>query len=645
MTQRFHGLPAAPGVGIGNLLIYRTWHPTFMPSQVADDPNQEWQHFLAAQQAVDLELATLATDENSLIAEVFTAQRTILQDQTLTQAVQQAIFQEHQSALAATHAMIHHFADLFRDLGDDYFAGRAVDILDIGHRLLKQMGAPVHEHQEIGQIAAGTILVARDVTFSELTQLPLNHIVGIALAESTPTAHSAILARSLGIPLVCTIGDAILHLPAVSNQTDAHSPDAPGRVSTQFLTSDQPAVIDGDEGYLLVEPTPDELAAYQAKRQTQMADRASAVEHAHEPANTSEGLLVPVLANANNPEDVTLACTNGADGVGLLRTEYLFQNRLDPPTLEEQYDTYLYFATQMIGRQLTVRAFDIGGDKPMPYLIHSHEANPFLGLRGVRLLLTKPELISTQYQALWRVAYTLATGACIGSSEGASEEERPSPSRGASEEDRLSPSRGASEEERLSPSRGASKEVDLRFMLPMISTVEEVRAMRAVLTEVEARETAALSASDPRLVPKIKIGVMIEVPSAALIADRIAPLVDFFSIGTNDLAQYVLATDRTNSSVAMLADPLHPAVLRLIQLTCQAGAAAGIPVSICGEIGGDPAAIPLLLGLGLNELSVPVPAIPLVKEAVRHSTQTDCYTLANQALCCEDGRHVRSLLG
>lgn len=621
MTQRFHGLPAAPGVGIGNLLIYRTWHPTFMPSQVADDPNQEWQHFLAAQQAVDLELATLATDENSLIAEVFTAQRTILQDQTLTQAVQQAIFQEHQSALAATHAMIHHFADLFRDLGDDYFAGRAVDILDIGHRLLKQMGAPVHEHQEIGQIAAGTILVARDVTFSELTQLPLNHIVGIALAESTPTAHSAILARSLGIPLVCTIGDAILHLPAVSNQTDAHSPDAPGRVSTQFLTSDQPAVIDGDEGYLLVEPTPDELAAYQAKRQTQMADRASAVEHAHEPANTSEGLLVPVLANANNPEDVTLACTNGADGVGLLRTEYLFQNRLDPPTLEEQYDTYLYFATQMIGRQLTVRAFDIGGDKPMPYLIHSHEANPFLGLRGVRLLLTKPELISTQYQALWRVAYTLATGACIGSSE------------------------GASEEERLSPSRGASKEVDLRFMLPMISTVEEVRAMRAVLTEVEARETAALSASDPRLVPKIKIGVMIEVPSAALIADRIAPLVDFFSIGTNDLAQYVLATDRTNSSVAMLADPLHPAVLRLIQLTCQAGAAAGIPVSICGEIGGDPAAIPLLLGLGLNELSVPVPAIPLVKEAVRHSTQTDCYTLANQALCCEDGRHVRSLLG
>ncbi|MEZ4728099.1 MAG: putative PEP-binding protein, partial [Caldilineaceae bacterium] len=289
------------------------------------------------------------------------------------------------------------------------------------------------------------------------------------------------------------------------------------------------------------------------------------------------------------------------DGVGLLRTEYLFQNRLDPPTLQEQYDTYSYFATQLVGRQLTIRAFDIGGDKPMPYLIHSHEANPFLGLRGIRLLLTKPELISTQYRALWRVAHTLATG--------------------------------------------AGTEIDIRFMLPMISTVEEVRAMRAVLAEVEAKERAALPASAQGVVPKIKIGVMIEVPSAALIADRIAPLVDFFSIGTNDLAQYVLATDRTNSSVAALADPLHPAVLRLIQLTCQAGAAAGIPVSICGEIGGDPAAIPLLLGLGLNELSVPVPAIPLVKEAVRRVTQVDCCTLADRALRCEGGSQVHTLLG
>lgn len=575
MTVLFHGLPAAPGIGIGNLFIHRPWRPvTTLSPQTADDPTLEWQQFLAAQQAVDQELATLAADENTLIAEIFTAQRAILQDQTFTHAVQQAIFQEQQNVLAATHMVIHHFADMFRNLGDEYFAGRAVDVLDIGHRLLKQMGAPVFELQQMRQIPAGTILIARDVTFSEITQMPLAQIVGIALAESTPTAHSAILARSLGIPMICTLGDTILH-----------------------LSSSQSAVIDGDVGCLLVEPTLAELATYQTKRQAQAANRASAVEHAHEPAYTQDGLLMPVLANANNPEDVTQARLNGADGVGLLRTEYLFQNRTDPPTFDEQYDTYLYFARQMSGRQLTVRAFDIGGDKPMPYLIHSHEANPFLGLRGIRLLLAKPELISTQYRALWHVAQALR------------------------------------------------EQIDLRFMLPMISTVGEVRAVRALLAEVEASEGENLPPTNHVVAPPIKIGIMIEVPSAALLADRIAPLVDFFSIGTNDLAQYVLATDRTNSSVAALADPLHPAVLRLIQLTCQAGAAAGIPVSICGEIGGDPAAIPLLLGLGLNELSVPVPAIPLVKVAVRRFTKAACCTLADRALCCEDGNSVHALLG
>ena len=247
----------------------------------------------------------------------------------------------------------------------------------------------------------------------------------------------------------------------------------------------------------------------------------------------------------------------------------------------------------------------------MPYLIHSHEANPFLGLRGTRLLLAKPDLLITQYRALWQVAHSLTATTAPGEAV------------------------------------DADRTVELRFMLPMISTVEEVRTVRALLTAVETDANGAhttVAHNAPVHSPKIKIGVMIEVPSAALLADRMAPLVDFFSIGTNDLAQYVLATDRTNSSVAALADPLHPAVLRLIQLTCQAAAAAGIPVSICGEIGGDPAAVPLLIGLGLTELSVPVPAIPLVKEAIRRTTQAACRALAEQALRCDDSSAVRALL-
>ncbi len=571
MTKLFHGLSAAPGVGIGNLFVYRTWHlATLPPSEtLADDPQQEWQHFLAAQQAVDDELAQLITDENPLIADVFMAQRVILQDQTFTHAMQQAIFHDHQPAITATQKVIHQLAELFRNLGDEYFAGRAVDILDIGQRLLQQMGMPVYEQQAVAQITAGTILVARDITFSEITQLPLAHIVGIALAESTPTAHSAILARSLGIPMLCTMGEAILQLPP-----------------------HHPAVIDGNVGYLLVEPTAAELMAGQAKRQAQAADRASAVAHAHEPAYTRDGRLVPVLANANNPEDISQVCIKGADGVGLLRSEYLFENRTDLPTFAEQYDTFRHFVAQLQGRPLTVRALDIGGDKPMPYLIQSQEANPFLGLRGIRLLLANPELLLPQYRALCQIAQDIQQGL-------------------------------------IAPT-------ELRFMLPMISTVDEVRAVRALLAEVDDHFLLALP---------IKIGVMIEVPSAALLADRIAPLADFFSIGTNDLAQYTLATDRTNSSVAALADPLHPAVLQLIQRTCQAGAAAGIPVSICGEIGGDPNVIPLLLGLGLDELSVPVPAIPLIKEAVRRCTQATCCALAEQALRCEDASAVRALLG
>lgn len=589
MTYLIHGLPAAPGVGIGRLFIYRSWHmATPVPTGRAAEPQAEWQAFLAAQQAVDAELSALITAEDGLIAEVFAAQQVILHDQTLIQAIQEAIFQERKPLLAATQSVINHLADLFRNLGDDYFASRAADIVDIGQRLLQQMGAPRREVQSAHLMTPGTILLASDITFSELTQLPFAHIVGIALAESTPTAHSAILARSLGIPMVCTMGETILQ-----------------------LSPQHTAVIDGDEGWLLVEPAPAQLVTYQAKRQALAADRASAVEHAHQPAYTQDGLLLPVLANANNPEDIVQACTQGADGVGLLRTEYLFQNRIDLPTLEEQVDTYRYFVDQIGCRQLTVRAFDIGGDKPMPYLIHSHEANPFLGLRGTRLLLAKPELLVTQYRALWQVANTLLPTTLPGALA------------------------------------DAAHSVELRFMLPMISTVEEVRAVRALLTAVETDSPNGFPTVAPHTAaysPKIKIGVMIEVPSAALLADRMAPLVDFFSIGTNDLAQYVLASDRTNSSVAALADPLHPAVLRLIQLTCQAAATTGIPVSICGEIGGDPAAVPLLIGLGLTELSVPVPAVPLVKEAIRRTTQATCRMLAEQALRCDDSSAVRALL-
>jgi len=571
MPDSFYGLPAAPGIGIGTLFIYRSLRlgaeaPILT---VADNPEQEWALLQHAKARVDQELAQLCGVENTLVAEVFSAQRAILQDQTLLQALHKAIFIEQQTALSATHHVVHELIALFQNLGDEYFAGRAVDILDIGQRLLTHMGAPQSNRQLLQTIPPQTILIATDLTPSELTDLPLHHVLGIALVESTPTSHTAILARSMSIPMVCAVGEALLTVPAA-----------------------KPAVIDGNAGKLLVLPSVTELAGYQAVHAQQVAQRASALERAQEPAQTQDGVHILILANANQPDEVALAKATGAEGVGLLRTEYLFQDRATPPSLEEQAAIYLALARQLRGTQLTVRALDAGGDKPMRYLQHPHEENPFLGLRGLRLLLAQPQLLRTQFRALYRAAVAL------------------------------------------------QGEVKIRFMLPMVSSVEEVRTVRQLLTEFAQEEAVIAPLTQP-----MQIGVMIEVPSAALTAAPIAHLVDFLSIGTNDLAQYTLASDRTNASVAAFADPLHPAVLQLIALSCQAGAAAGIPVSICGEVSGEVGVLPLLLGLGLTEISAPLPAVPLLKDAVRQWQWAACQALAQQALRCGTAQEVRELLG
>jgi phosphocarrier protein len=475
------------------------------------------------------------------------------------------------SAVTAIHQVIAELADLFRGFEDEYFASRALDIQDIGQRLLEKLGA-AWVRIELNNLAPQTILAAEDLTPSDLAQLPAAHVLGIALAYSTPTAHSAILARSMGIPMVCTLGQRLLQL-------------LPG----------QTAILDGHAGQLVVDADEQELQRYDRLHKRDLAEDAEALVHAAGPALTKDGTLVPVYVNANSPQEVSLSRAAGADGIGLLRTEYLFRGRETPPSFAEQQATYAEFMAQ-VDKQLTVRALDAGGDKPVAFVAHHREDNPFLGVRGVRLLLEEPELLRTQYWAL-------RAAACC-----------------------------------------APPDLEVRFMLPMISTVEEVNAVRDMLAvdELAADETERCHEGAPP--PRLKLGIMIEVPSAALTAHALAPQVDFFSIGTNDLAQYALASDRTNSTVARLADPLHPAVLRLIQLTCDAGRAFGKPVSLCGEIAGDPAAAPLLLGLGVTELSVPLPAAPLVKETVRRVDLAACRALAAAALVCDSAAAVRSLL-
>ncbi len=573
MSQTFEGHGAAPGVGIGVVVVYRPGNLALeQPAAPGElDALKERERFAAARNQVDEELAHLARGAAALVADLYAAHRAILQDQTLVDSVHRAI-DAGRSAAAATFQVVNELAEAMGALDDAYFAGRSADIVDIGRRLLAHMGA-ASMRPRLEALPLDTILVADNLTPTEVVQLEPGVVLGIALAGGTPTAHSAILARSMGIPLACGLGAEIL-----------------------FSGPQSPAIVDGDRGIFVVDPDVATLQRARAAQQSRLEERAQAALHARQPAISRDGVNVPVLANANSPEDVLAAIDAGADGIGLLRTEYLFQERALPPTLDEQVETYGRFMRQLReceGRtmQLTVRALDAGGDKPLRFFPHPLEENPFLGLRGVRLLLDEPEILRTQYRAL-QIAVRDHGSVAWG--------EPP---------------------------------LDVRFLLPMVTTVEEVRFVRLLLANLHEGD-----------LPRIKLGVMVEVPSAALITAQLCPYADFFSIGTNDLAQYTLASDRTHRSVGVLADALHPAVLRLVEMTCRAARAAHKPVSLCGELAGEPHATRLLLGLGVQELSAPVPAVALVKAAARRANLEECTLLAQEALTCPDAATVRVLL-
>lgn len=567
MQQIFSGLPAASGIGIGAIYIYSPlplWSKSTIPRRVTS-PDQEWERFLVARQRVDEELAHLGQVGNMLMSEIFNVHREILHDKTLTEAVHAAI-EAGSDAVTATQQATADLVHIFQNLSDSYFAGRSADIRDVGHRLLAHLDG-VSLAQQLSALPPQTILVAEDLSPFDTSHLPTGNVTGIALAGSAPTAHTAILARSLGLPLICGLGQAILKLPV-----------------------GLPAVVDGIQGRLYVAPDAEMLQTYRETQSRHFHFRAVAEEHRYEPAITQDGRQVAVRANINSHEDVLALSNAGVEGVGLLRTEYLFQQRTTPPTVDEQIAAYREVATHFPDNVLTVRLLDVGGDKPVQYIPRPAETNPFLGVRGVRLLLQQPQLLHDQLQAL----VTLAL------------------------------------EEPLVQT--------MRILVPMVSKVSEVQQIISLLDSIPG------AAGLRRRGGPLQIGIMIEVPAAALLADRLGRLVDFFSIGTNDLSQYTLAADRINSAVAALATPLDPSVLRLIAMTCQAGEIAGIPVSLCGEMAGDPSVTPLLLGLGVTELSVAGPSVALVKQAVRLTEIEKARILAVKALQCDRVQEVQELL-
>ncbi|MCG3207381.1 MAG: Phosphoenolpyruvate-protein phosphotransferase [Anaerolineae bacterium] len=554
------GIPGAGGIAIGPLYQYRP-ATVEVASGAAASPAEEQARLQTAIAAARTELTTLHQQVQQRIgaeeAAIFEAHLAILDDPDLFAAASDAI-NSGQNAGQGWQAAVESTAAALAKVKDELLAARAVDIRDVGQRVLRAL---------TGAAAAGPalpddpiILIAADLTPSDTVTLDPNRVLGFCTAAGGANGHTAILARALGLPAIVGAGEAVLTL---DNST--------------------PAILNGDTGTLTLSPTEPELAQASASQQAQRQRGAAQLAAAQEPAITTDGHRVEVVANIGNLAEARQALQFGAEGVGLLRTEFLFLERDTPPTEDEQFEVYRDIALALAGQPVIIRTLDIGGDKPLPYLTLPAEENPFLGQRGIRLCLARPDLLRTQLRAILRAA---AFG-------------------------------------------------PLRIMFPMVTTLEDWRAARQMVTEIRAELNA----------PAVEVGIMVEVPAAALLAPAFAVEVDFFSIGTNDLTQYTLAMDRTNPAVAGQADGLNPAVLHLIERTVQASHAAGKWTGVCGELAANPQAVPILVGLGVDELSASVPAVPAVKAQVRELALTAAKSVASQALACATAAEVHRVTG
>ena len=551
-----HGVPGAPGIAIG---------PLFRFERAAVEINSRFAG--AEQERMQLETAIAAAREqivglrNQVLqhadpaeAAIFDVHCDLLADPDLLETVHTAIAGGTSAAVAWQYS-VEQQARAVGSLSDALLAERATDLRDVGNRVQRLLAGGTTAEPTLPETPV--VIAAYDLTPSETASFDPQRVLGFCTSVGGPNAHTAILARALGLPAIVGAGPRVLEIE-------------PGT----------PVILDGSAGTLDTAPDAQRTEAATRYLQAQRARSAEAASAASEPAITIDGHRIEVAANIGGLDDAKKAAASGAEGVGLLRTEFLFLERATAPTEDEQYQVYRAIAEAMRGQPVIIRTLDIGGDKPLPYLSLPAEMNPFLGERGIRLCLAHPDLLHQQLRAILR----------------------------------------------------AAPYGQLRIMFPMIADIDEVRQTRAVLDALR-HELAA---------PSVEIGIMVEIPSAALMADVLADEVDFFSIGTNDLTQYTLAMDRTHPALAAKADGLHPAVLRLIARTVEAAHAAGKWVGVCGELGGDPVAVPILLGLGVDELSISVPAIPLVKAQIRALSFAECQRQAQRALGCATAVQVRS---
>ena len=556
------GVSASPGLGVGTVLQLR--REDIVVTENASDHHLERRKLNSAIDRALLDLSALQRkleqDASPDKAAIFAAHQEILGDPELLDIAASAI-DKGKSAPFAWRAAYTNFADQLAGLADEVLAGRANDVRDVGQRVLEELTG---QRSEKPELAEGTILIAEDLTPSDTAQLDRSKVVGFATTGGGASSHVAIIARSLDIPAVAGI--------------EARALD---------IADGTRVVLDGSKGSLQLNLTDDEIDGI-FDRQKKLAER-KALEDSHkdEPATTTDGHQVHDVANIGGVEDAEKAMTKGAEGVGLLRSEFVFMGRSTAPTEAEQAEVYADCSRALKpGQPLVIRTLDVGGDKPLDYLPIPAEENPFLGVRGVRVGLEKPEVLRTQLRAILAAA-----------------------------------------------DAGA----ELYVMFPMIATIDDWRQAKAIWDDERAKSGVTA---------KVSVGIMMEVPSVAVMAKQFAAEegCDFFSVGTNDLTSYTLAMDRGHPKLAAQVDPCNPAILTLIGNACEALHERGKWLGICGGVASDPQAVPILVGLGVDELSCSIPAIPAVKAAVRSYSLEQCKEMAAKAVLCSTPEEVRSLV-
>jgi phosphoenolpyruvate-protein phosphotransferase len=551
------GVSASPGIAIGPVYQFQTTH--ILVEDKPQDPESEKLALKRAIAAANEQITDIydqvSKQSGKGQAAIFRAHLALLNDSEIFQEVSTHVETGHSAAWAWHHAIERRSMEL-KQIENERLAERAADLHDIGQRVLRLLAGAEHGAPRLPDHAV--ILVADDLTPSDTAQLDPKRILGLCTASGGPTAHTAIIARSLDIPCVVGAGAAVLE-----------------------VDSERTCILDGSAGKLYIEPNAEDVES--AKRfQVDLASRRNE-EYAtrYEPAVFTDGHRVEVVGNIGKAAEATAAVEAGAEGIGLMRTEFLFLERDTPPSEDEQYEAYSEMTRALNGLPLILRTLDIGGDKIASYISLAKEENPFLGVRGIRLCLRQPGIFLPQLRAIYR----------------------------------------------------ASTTGPIKIMFPMISTLEELHEAKQVAEQV--RQELG--------VPPVEIGIMVEVPSTVLMAAEFAKHVDFFSVGTNDLTQYTLAMDRMHAALAKNVDGLHPAILRMIDMTVRAAKGAGKWVGVCGGVAGDPLGAAILSGLGVAELSMSLPSIAAVKSSLRKIKLADAEKLARRALACSTAAEVRQL--